>query len=247
MEFRSESIFLSFGTFVDIHWNRDYNRICSCARDYVGSARRVVTIRYWSRSFDLLQTDKAIAPRVCSEDDWQAVQAVLAGNIEAFDKLMSRYEGMIEAQSRKAFPNSDEAEDFQQEVFLKAYESLSLFRGEAQFSTWLYQIARFQLIRHWKRKKVDMTTWDKELEETTADLSAIEISVSLEKEEDHKLLKKLIAKLPLMYRKPILLHYFENKPLKEISNSLNIKLGTIKSNISRGKDLIRKWWIDETK
>jgi RNA polymerase sigma-70 factor, ECF subfamily len=160
---------------------------------------------------------------------------------------MSRYEGMIEAQARKAFPNTEEAEDFKQDVFLKAYESLSLFRGEAQFSTWLYQIARFQLIRFWKQKKIPVTTWDQTLEETTPDSSIPLFSETLEKEEDHRLLKQLIAKLPLVYRKPILLHYFENRPLREISDNLNIKIGTIKSHISRGKDLIRKWWIHENK
>ncbi len=55
----------------------------------------------------------------------------------------------------------------------------------------------------------------------------------------------MIAKLPKSYQLPIILHYFENKPLKEISNELNIKLNTIKSHISRGKELIRKWWKHE--
>ena len=152
---------------------------------------------------------------------------------------------MVSSQALKAFDTKDEAEDFTQEVFLKVYESLSTFRGEAQFSTWIYQIARNEISKHFKKRKPTLET----LEEShgihaKSDLSS-GIIEQIAKEEDGNLLRSLISQLPAVYRKPIILHYFENMSLKEISDDMDIKLNTIKSHISRGKDLIRKWWHHE--
>jgi RNA polymerase sigma-70 factor (ECF subfamily) len=160
---------------------------------------------------------------------------------------MKRYQGMVFSQARKAFETQDEAEDFTQEVFLKAYESLSTFRGEAQFSTWVYQIARNEISKYFKKKKPFLEA----LEETHHATATAKMDVSsgildrMAKEEEGNLLRSLISRLPAVYRKPIILHYFENRSLKEISDDLDIKLNTIKSHISRGKDLIRKWWHHE--
>ncbi|TGN17160.1 RNA polymerase sigma factor [Leptospira idonii] len=157
---------------------------------------------------------------------------------------MKRYQAMVLSQANKAFSSSEEAEDFTQEVFLKAYESLSTFRGEAQFSTWLFQIARNQISKHFKKKKLSTQTWDDSLPTQVPNVTP-SFADQLAHEEEGHLLRHLISKLPIAYQKPILLHYFENRSLKEISEDMNIKINTIKSHISRGKDLIRKWWKHE--
>ncbi len=158
---------------------------------------------------------------------------------------MHRYQGMVLSQAKKAFSTIDEAEDFTQEVFLKAYESLSTFRGEAQFSTWLYQIARNQISKDLKKKKPQLEVFEEtHSPKTKADVSHGFID-QIAKEEDGNLLRTLISRLPHVYRKPIVLHYFENMPLREISENMDIKLNTIKSHIARGKELIRKWWHHE--
>lgn len=157
---------------------------------------------------------------------------------------MKRYQGMVFSQASKAFVTVDEAEDFTQEIFLKAYESLSTFRGEAQFSTWLYQIARNEISRIYKKKKPLTESLD-ESHITSVSLKAAGVFDHLAKEEEGNLLRSLISRLPLVYRKPIILHFFENRSLKEISEDLDIKINTLKSHISRGKDLIRKCWKHE--
>ncbi|GBF51553.1 putative RNA polymerase sigma factor SigW [Leptospira ryugenii] len=174
------------------------------------------------------------------------MQAVLKGDLSSFEELMKRYEGMVLSQARRAFSSSDEAEDFAQEVFLKAYESLSTFRGEAQFSTWLYQIARNLIIKSSKKKSPIMETLvETQVASHKADIGD-EILRGMREESDKRLLQMLLSRLPLVYRKPIILHYFENRPLKEISADLNVKINTLKSHISRGKELLRKWWQHET-
>ncbi len=152
---------LFLGSFVDIHW------ICLIVCIYTrlgkvhGDVRRVDPIRNWSRSIDLLQAEQIDSPKIlCNKEDWDVVRAVLNGKIDQFEILVRRYQAMVLHQARKAFKTEEEAEDFTQEVFLKAYESLSTFRGAAQFSTWIFQIAKFQLSKEFRKKKILVKSFD---------------------------------------------------------------------------------------
>jgi len=170
------------------------------------------------------------------------VSSVLSGDSDSYELLVNKYSGLVYSLANKSFSSKDEVEDFAQDVFLSAYESLSGFRGEAQFSTWLYQIAKNRLAKHWNKKvRIKEDPWKESILEH-ADQEKASIGEFLEKEEIQDTLRRLIQRLPKMYQLPIILHYFENRPLQEISQNLNIKINTIKSHISRGKDLIRKWW-----
>ncbi len=246
LDIRLACLLLFPGSFVDIH------RICFIVSiytrhgDFYGNAWRVNPIRNWTRSLDLLQAKQiSIQTRVCNEEDWSAIKLVLGGDVAAFNQLMKRYQGMVFSQATKAFDTQDEAEDFTQEVFLKAYESLSTFRGEAQFSTWIYQIARNEISKHFKKKKPHLEPLEDFHGSKSKKDASSGVLEQISKDEDGNLLRTLISRLPAAYRKPIILHYFDNRSLKEISDTLDIKLNTIKSHISRGKDLIRKWWQHE--
>ncbi|WP_000299999.1 RNA polymerase sigma factor, partial [Leptospira interrogans] len=63
-------------------------------------------------------------------------------------------------QAIKAFRNETEAEDFTQDIFLKAFESQSTFQGRSQFSTWLFVIARNDIIRRYRREHPEVSGLD---------------------------------------------------------------------------------------
>ncbi|MCB1160812.1 MAG: RNA polymerase sigma factor, partial [Leptospiraceae bacterium] len=65
--------------------------------------------------------------------------------------------------------------------------------------------------------------------------------VNLIKEEMAQRIHSLIGRLPLNYKKPLVLYYFDNMSYKEISESLNLKMNTLKSYIFRGKELMKEW------
>ena len=65
---------------------------------------------------------------------------------------MDKYQGMVFAQAIKYTGNQEEAEDLTQEIFLKAFEALSTFKGESQFSTWVYSIARNQILMKYRKE-----------------------------------------------------------------------------------------------
>ncbi|EMY76729.1 ECF sigma factor [Leptospira weilii serovar Ranarum str. ICFT] len=160
---------------------------------------------------------------------------------------MNRYQVLVYSQAIKAFRNETEAEDFTQDIFLKAFESLSTFQGRSQFSTWLFVIARNEIIRRYRKEHPEIAGLD------ALFLAENEKEKKIESEQETKLLKQessekirtLVESLPELYRKPITLHYFENMSYKEISKKLNLKMNTLKSYIFRGKEIMREWLNNE--
>ncbi|WP_078130015.1 RNA polymerase sigma factor [Leptospira alexanderi] len=184
-------------------------------------------------------------PIVCNQEDWDCIQKVLHGDFNSFEILMNRYQGLIYSQAIKAFRNETEAEDFTQDIFLKAFESLSTFQGRSQFSTWLFVIARNDIIRRYRREHPEISGLDtlllveNEIEKKN-EISS-EQETKLLKQEISEKIRSLVESLPELYRKPIMLHYFENMSYKEISKKLNLKMNTLKSYIFRGKEIMRDW------
>ncbi|MCG6166438.1 sigma-70 family RNA polymerase sigma factor [Leptospira sp. FAT2] len=184
-------------------------------------------------------------PIVCNQEDWDCIQKVLHGDFNSFELLMNRYQGLVYSQAIKAFRNETEAEDFTQDIFLKAFESLSTFQGRSQFSTWLFVIARNEIIRRYRREHPEVAGLDALILAETEKDKQREISSEQEakllKQESSEKIRNLVESLPELYRKPISLHYFENMSYKEISKKLNLKMNTLKSYIFRGKEIMRDW------
>ncbi|XDD50422.1 RNA polymerase sigma factor [Leptospira sp. WS92.C1] len=184
-------------------------------------------------------------PIVCNPEDWVCIQKVLHGDFNSFELLMNRYQGLIYSQAIKAFRNKTEAEDFTQDIFLKAFESLSTFQGRSQFSTWLFTIARNEIIRRYRKEHPEVSGLEALILAENTKEKKNEISSEQEnkilKQEGSEKIRNLVESLPELYRKPITLHYFENMSYKEISKKLNLKMNTLKSYIFRGKEIMRDW------
>ncbi|MBM9577517.1 RNA polymerase sigma factor [Leptospira sp. 201903070] len=188
-------------------------------------------------------------PILCKPEDWDCIQKVLQGDFNSFEQLMNRYQGLVYSQAIKAFRNETEAEDFTQDIFLKAFESLSTFQGRSQFSTWLFTIARNEIIRRYRKEHPEISGLDAlilaENEKEKKKEIASEQENKLLKQESSEKIRNLVENLPDVYRKPIALHYFENMSYKEISKKLNLKMNTLKSYIFRGKEIMRDWLSKE--
>lgn len=161
---------------------------------------------------------------------------------------MDRYNPLIENLGNKFIEDPDEREDFVQDVFIQAYQSLSQFRGEAQFSTWLYQIGRNLLKKRSKLHKPVVRIDDHHLFDFLT-LSPLQKWKEVKKQATHdsallreelkSKVQNLVASLPPKYKIPIVLFYFENLSYKEISVKLNLKINTLKSTIFRGKEILK--------
>ena len=109
------------------------------------------------------------------EEEAQIVQQVLQGDVNAFEDLVTEYEKNVYSLTLRMTGNAEDAADMTQETFIKAYNSLSAFRGDSKFSVWLYRIATnvcLDFLRSRSRKPtVSLSMEDDDGEEVELDVA----------------------------------------------------------------------------
>ena len=102
----------------------------------------------------------ALPSQVVQDDEPVLVAAAKAGDIAAFETLVSRYERKIFRLTQNITQNREDAEDAMQEAFLKAYEHLSGFEGNSRFYTWLVRIAVNQALMKLRKRRPNVVSLD---------------------------------------------------------------------------------------
>jgi RNA polymerase sigma-70 factor (ECF subfamily) len=180
-----------------------------------------------------LAVDPPVAAPVV--EDQALISAVLAGQPEAFEEIVLRYERAVYNLAVRTLRDSTEAQDATQEAFFKAYRALGSFRPGAKFSTWIFTICyRLCCDRLAKRKRYS----DDELPDR-ADPAAGPAAVAEQNDEALRL-RAAIDALPEKYRTVITLYHLQGKQYEEIATVLNLPLGTVKTHLFRAKDQLRK-------
>lgn len=176
--------------------------------------------------------------------DEQLVKKTLKGDITAFDELVARYQKKVMNISYGMVSDYHDACDAVQEVFLRVYKNLSSFKGEAQFSTWIYRITANvcnDLLR--KRKKNTAISLDRD-DENSARTDIPDDGATphdaAERSEIQSAVRKAVAGLPDDYRTVLTLYEFENLSYEQIAKILKCPMGTVKSRINRAKKALRK-------
>ncbi len=178
------------------------------------------------------------------------VEKLRAGDANAFDTLANRYTNDIYSLLYRLTQDAEEARDLTQETFLSALKAIKKFRGEADLKTWLFRIAinesrnRF---RWWKRRRRDQTiSLDVTIGTSNTPLSETFSSKTLNPEENalrgerEKLLKEALNGLSDIFREAVVLCDIEGLSYEEISQTLEVNIGTVKSRIARGRDELRR-------
>ncbi|WP_377891986.1 RNA polymerase sigma factor SigW [Alkalihalobacillus sp. R86527] len=171
---------------------------------------------------------------------------VRKGDHNAFGELVELYKDRVFALTFRMLGNRQEAEDVAQEAFIRAYTNIDRYQIDRKFSTWLYRIATNLAIDRMRKKKPDYYL-DAEVSGTdgltmysqvaaTDQLPDDEV-VSLEAQEG---IHQAILSLPSKYRSAITLKYIQELSLKEISEILDLPVGTVKTRIHRGREALRK-------
>ena len=174
------------------------------------------------------------------------IKQVLKGDQSAFEEIVSLYQNRLYQVCYRMLGNRHEAEDIAQEAFIRAYINLHTFDQKRKFSTWLYRIATNLCIDRIRKKKPD-TFLDAPVPGTDGldHYSRLAHESPLPEEEVEKMeqqerVQYEISRLPDKYRSAIVLRYIEELPLQEISEILDLPLGTVKTRIHRGREALRK-------
>ena len=174
------------------------------------------------------------------------IKQVLKGDQNAYADIVNLYQHKLYQVCYRMLGNKQEAEDIAQEAFIRAYINLHSYDQKRKFSTWLYRIATNLCIDRIRKKKRDYYL-DAEVAGTEGlDMySQIASDEQLPEEaiEQMELQDRIqyeISRLPDKYRSVIVLKYIEELSLQEISEILDMPLGTVKTRIHRGREALRK-------
>jgi RNA polymerase sigma factor (sigma-70 family) len=180
------------------------------------------------------------------EDDQILIKKALAGSESAFRILLERYKDAVHRIIVKIVRNQDEAQDLVQETFMKAFGSLSSYRCEYRFTTWLYKIAANNCIDYLRKKRLISVSLDQPLETKDGQVT-IELpdwtynpEVDLTTRQRSLSIDAAIDSLPPKYREVIVFRHKRDKSYEEIAEILGIPVGTVKARIFRARELLKK-------
>ena len=190
-----------------------------------------------------MQEKDAIEPPI---DDQELIARCQRGDLSAYEPLVNKYRERVYAQAFNLTRNADDAHDLCQETFVKAWKSISRFRGQSSFYTWLYRIATnlgIDLIR--SKEKRQTTEFDDALEkEETEENKPFAHqhlpSDELQQKELGQAIDDAIAKLTPEHREVIVLREFEGLDYKDIAKAIGCSIGTVMSRLHYARAHLQK-------
>ena len=175
---------------------------------------------------------------VVAEREQLPVQQARAGDAEAWNVLLKRYQLPLYVYVFELAHNEQASLDIVQETFVNAVRHLDSLHEDEKFGSWLFGIAHQKCIQQWRRQNRDA-----ELQEELADAPADANDTPLElliREEQEAEFMKLLDQLPTPQRSVLLLHFVEDFSLEEIAAITGAQLGTVKSRMHYAKRALRK-------
>ena len=168
------------------------------------------------------------------------------GDQAAFEQLVRDNEKRIYNLTLRMVGNPEDALDLSQEAFLNAWKGLGSFKGDSAFSTWLYRLASnacLDFLRSRKRRQdttgSPLSLDDEEAPPPPADDSA-RPDLQLERKERTQALHRALDALPVHHRQVIVMRELSGLSYQEISEALELDLGTVKSRLTRARLALKK-------
>ena len=175
--------------------------------------------------------------------DGELVLTAVSGRETAFEELVRRYQRPIASYVYRMVGDYDSALDLTQEVFIKVYNSLSRYRSEFKFSTWIYKIAHNTAIdhlrRHTVRDQVMTASGDGPRSEIAIESRRLTPEQESEREERRSEIESVVQSLPAAYRELIVLRHSHDLSYDEIAEVTGLPLGTVKNRLFRAREAMR--------
>ena len=173
---------------------------------------------------------------ISAEEDLADVDRVLAGDAQAFEGIVRRWQGPLINMAWRYCRDRARAEDLAQDAFLRAWRGLAGWRREGSFSTWLFALAANVFRSELKRFPTVNLPLDEIAEPSSLAAQLSTLSKKLSNEE----VRRSVLALPLRYREPVILFYFHEMDLSRAAATLRLPEGTLKARLSRARALLRR-------
>ena len=188
------------------------------------------------------------APAVSAREQY-LVARLHAGEMDAFSELVTEYQPLVYSLTLRVVHDREEARDVAQDTFLKIYRHFDKFRGESSLKTWICKVAVNQALnsqRWWKRRRREETcSLDEPINEQQHVSDRLQSSGNspeadtLAHERKHQL-ELALKELKPDFKMVVVLRDIEGMAYEEIASILEISVGTVKSRIARGRDMLRE-------
>ncbi len=195
---------------------------------------------------------EAFSPLAAHEEDSALIAGLRAGDECAYETLIQRFEQPVYNLVSRLVDNPADAADVAQEVFLKVFRKIDGFRSESSLKTWIYRIAvnearnqRRWFLRH-RGKETGLEPADADSQgpqDWLCDPGRSPYQTALD-QETRALIESALSQVSPNYRAAVVLREVEGLSYEEISEVLEVSLGTVKSRILRGRESLRKLLVD---
>ncbi len=181
------------------------------------------------------------------ESERLLIERCKLGERAAFDELVRKYEKRVYNLAYRLSGSYDDANDISVDAFVRVFQAIRLFRGDANFSTWLFRIVTNVYLDRRKRNRnkqhvslddviaVEENTVTRQIEDPSPTPGVV-----IEQRERAQLIQSAIVSLPTDQRTMIVLYHTEGFSYEEIATVLDLPIGTVKSRLNRARLKLRE-------
>src|SRR3989441_10443825 len=172
-----------------------------------------------------------------STDDPTLVRAAQRGNMAAFEELVARHRDRIYARAFSLMRNEEEAIDLSQEAWIKGWQRLRQFQGEASFGTWMTRIVINLCLDQLRKQKRQRTESIEAMDEESGGVErqmpivTVNPTAGLERGELRQRIDRALGQLSYEHRTVLVLHEFEEMEYKQIAKTMGCSIGTVMSRL----------------
>jgi len=171
-----------------------------------------------------------------AEEDLADVNRVLAGEVQAFEGIVRRWQGPLVNMAWRYCRDRGRAEEMAQEAFLRAWRGLAGWRRESSFSTWLFALAANVFRSELQRFPVVNVP----LEDAAEPSGPATQHEGLARKLSDESVRRAVLALPRRYREPVVLYYFHEMDVAAASRTMKLPEGTVKARLARGREMLKK-------
>lgn len=176
------------------------------------------------------------------QEEQEIIRKVLSGDTEAFEALVIEHQNKVYSLALRMVGNEEDARDMAQEAFIRAFNSLTGFRGDSKFSVWLYRLTSnicIDFLRSRAKKRTVSMTWTDDEGEESGELEIPDERYSPETQLERSAVRDSVRRgldsLSPQYRQILVLREINGLSYEEIGKVLGIEEGTVKSRIFRAR------------
>ncbi len=170
-----------------------------------------------------------------TNDDIYYINLIIEGNTKTFSVLVDRYKDLVFSLALKMLKNKEEAEEVAQDTFIKVYKSLTQFKGDSKFSTWIYKVAYNTCLDRLKKYKREQQVVSID-EFNTNQIKSLDNALdAMENMERNQAIQDCIQQLPAEDAFLLTLFYFEEQSLEEISKVMGLTSNNVKVKLYRSR------------